>query len=184
LRALVDSQDTMAMVEALNPVPLSAGDVVFVPAGVLHAIGEGVFLVEVQEPEDLSIVLEWSGFDLDGESLGHLGVGFDLALEAVELRARSADDLSELARPAGYGLSVLPAAADPFFRMEREAIDGHVPLEPGFAILIVTEGAVGLGVLDLPRASTVVVPHAAGPLAVSGRGEVVVARPPAAPAGS
>ena len=41
---------------------------VLVPAGVLHAIGEGVLLVELQEPEDLSILLEWRGFELDGDA--------------------------------------------------------------------------------------------------------------------
>ncbi len=179
LRGLVDAQDTEALLEALNPVPVSPADVVFVPAGVLHSIGEGIFLVELQEPEDLSIVLEWRGFDLDGERDGHLGVGFDVALGAVELRAR---DAADLVRPAGYGGSVLPTPADPFFRLERAAIHGDIELEAGFAILIVTDGAVRLTALDLPRGSTVVVPHAAGPFALTGQGEVLVARPPAAPA--
>ena len=57
---------------------------VLVPAGRLHAIGEGVLLLELQEPEDLSILLEWGGFALDGERDGHLGLGFDLALSAVD----------------------------------------------------------------------------------------------------
>ena len=30
--------------------PVVAGDAVYVPPGVLHSTGEGVFLVEVQEP--------------------------------------------------------------------------------------------------------------------------------------
>ena len=184
LRALVDAQDTVALLAALNAVPVFPGDFVFVPAGVLHAIGEGIFLVEVQEPEDLSILLEWRDFELDGERDGHLGVGFDIALGAVELRARSSADLEQLVGRAGPGPSVLPAAADPFFRLERTAIDGDTELEAGFAILIVTEGTVQLGSPDLPRGSTVVIPHAAGPLALTGRGEVLVARPPAAPAGS
>jgi mannose-6-phosphate isomerase len=77
---------------------------------------------------------------------------------------------------------VLPAEADPFFRLELTAIDGDTELEAGFAILIVTEGAVRLGSLDLARGSTVVIPHSAGALAMTGRGEVLVARPPAAPA--
>ena len=182
LRALVDAQDTDALLDALHPVAVAPGDVVFVPAGVLHAIGEGVFLVEVQEPEDLSILLEWRGFELDGERDGHLGVGFDAALGAVEMRTRTAEELAGLVRPAGFGASVLPAGADPLFRLERATVDGDVELEAGFAILIVTEGAMRLGALDLARGSTVVVPHAAGPLALSGRGEVLVARPPAGPA--
>jgi mannose-6-phosphate isomerase len=74
----------------------------YVPPGVLHAVGEGVFLVELQEPEDLSILLEWRGFELDGERDGHLGLGFDLAPEAVECRSRSGEEIRQLVRPAGW----------------------------------------------------------------------------------
>jgi mannose-6-phosphate isomerase len=74
----------------------------YVPPGVLHAVGKGVFLVELQEPEDLSILLEWRGFELDGERDGHLGLGFDLALEAVECRSRSSEEIRQLVRPAGW----------------------------------------------------------------------------------
>jgi mannose-6-phosphate isomerase len=73
----------------------------YVPPGVLHAVGEGV-LVELQEPEDLSILLEWRGFELDGERDGHLGLGFDLAPEAVECRSRSSEEIRQLVRPAGW----------------------------------------------------------------------------------
>ena len=50
------------MLDALNAVDVQPGDVLFVPAGTPHAIGEGVLLVELQEPSDLSILLEWRGF--------------------------------------------------------------------------------------------------------------------------
>ena len=43
-----------------------AGDAVLCPAGVPHAIGAGVFLVEIQEPTDFSVLLEYDGFALDG----------------------------------------------------------------------------------------------------------------------
>lgn len=167
------------MLALVNRVEVVAGDVVFVPAGVLHAIGEGVLLVELQEPEDLSILLEWRGFELDGERDGHLGVGFDRALTAVDHTGMSDERLAELVGPAGYG-SVFPAAADEFFRLERVDVAGAVTLEPGFAILIVTAGSVRLGDLDLPRGSTVAVPNATGPIGLAGGGEVLVCRPPAA----
>ena len=167
LAALVVAQDTGGMLDLLHRVEVEPGDVVFVPPGVLHAIGAGVFLVELQEPEDLSILLEWEGFAVDGERDGHLGLGFDTALAAVEL---GASDVAALVGP------VLPPAADRYFRFERIAVDGTVTLDAGFSIAIVTDGAVSLG----PRGSTVVIPHSAGSLRVQGWGEVVVCRPPAA----
>jgi len=38
----------------LNEVSVSAGDIIFVPAGTVHAIGEGVLLYELQEYSDLT----------------------------------------------------------------------------------------------------------------------------------
>ena len=80
----------------MHALDLAAGDAVLVPAGLPHAIGEGAFVVELQEPTDLSILLEWSGFEIDGATDGHLGLGFDVALAAVDRRGWSADDISGL----------------------------------------------------------------------------------------
>jgi len=182
LEQLVASQDNEALLSMLHRRAVDPGDVVFVPAGVLHAIGEGVLLVELQEPEDLSILLEWRGFALDGERDGHLGLTFSVALDAVELRGRTTDEIDALVMPAGFGGSVLPVGADPFFRLEHRRIDGGVELEEGFQVLVVLEGELrdtGSG-LTLPRGSTTVVPHSAGPLVLKGAGELLSCRPPAA----
>lgn len=186
LTGLLDRGGSEQMLGLLHRVTVTPGDVVYVPPGVLHAIGEGVLLVEVQEPEDLSILLEWAGFDLDGPRDGHLGLGYPVALQAVERRGRSADEIARLVRPAGLGTSVLPAESEPYFRLERALVDGRVELAPGFAVLVVTDGALGLetvaGPLELPRGTTAVASHSAGTLRLSGRGEVLACRPPAASA--
>ena len=100
-------------------------------AGMLHAIGSGIFLVELQEPEDLSILLEWRGFEIDGAELGHLGLGFDIALAAVDRTALSPEGIHELVGPADDGASVLPRAADEYFRLERRVVDGPTRPRPG-----------------------------------------------------
>jgi mannose-6-phosphate isomerase len=54
---------------------------------------------------------------------------------------------------------VLPRAADPYFVLERVALDGEVTLGPGFAVLVVLAGdAQTGGGLTLPAGSTAVVP--------------------------
>ena len=188
LLALVERQDTDALLGLLHRVEVAPGDVVYVPPGVLHAVGAGVFLVELQEPEDLSILLEWRGFALDGERDGHLGLGFDLALQAVECRARSEDEIARLVRPAGSGPSVLPAEADPYFVLERLGLDGAATLDPGFAVLVTLTGELrvdagddareGDGGVPLPAGSTAVAPHGAGPLRLRGRADLLACRPP------
>jgi len=181
LKSLVTSQDVDPLLGMLHRVEVSSGDVVYVPPGVLHAIGEGVFLVELQEPEDLSMFLEWRDFELDGERDGHLGLGFDLALEAVECRGRSKEEVREQARAAGFGPSVLPAAADPYFVLERIALDGEANIDPGFTVLVMLTGEADLENgrrLRLGAGSTAVATNAFGRLVLRGRGEILACRPP------
>jgi mannose-6-phosphate isomerase len=197
----VAAQDAGAMLAAMNALPVVPGDAVLVPAGVPHAVGEGVFLVELQEPTDFSVLLEWDGFALDGEADGHLGLGFDLALQCLdrsgwgrerllELRGQRArggssrSDRLELARPGVEPL--LPEAADPFFRAERVQpgfAAAEAALEPSFAILVVLGGQGRLdtgagGPVDLARGDTVLVPFGAGPGLVTGRVDLIRCLPP------
>ena len=130
---------------------------------------------------NLRICRSWRGFDLDGERDGHLGLGFDLALEAVERRSRSNEEISQLARPAGFGSSVLPEAADPYFRLERIALNGQARLDPGFAVLVMLAGQIDLQdglTVHLIAGNTAVVPNDFGSRTVHGSGELLVCRPP------
>ena len=181
LLALVEAQDTAGLLALLHEVEVSPGDVVWVPPGELHAIGAGVFLLELQQPEDLSILLEWEGFALDGARDGHLGVGFATALGAVTLRRRSAEDVAQLVRTIPAAGSMFPVAADRYFRLDRVLVDGHATLDRGFAIVVVAEGGVVLERQQdviLNRGATAVVPAAAGRVRLRGRGTVLVCRPP------
>jgi mannose-6-phosphate isomerase len=186
LAGLVEAQRVEALLAGLNTVPVAAGDTVLVPAGMPHAIGRGVLLVELQEPTDFSVLLEWEGFAIDGRAEGHLGLGFDLALGCVDRAGWGPAALDRLrggrgpVRPGAERL--FPAEADPFFRAERLRPDPAVSLEAAFSILVVTEGSGQLetrgGSLELGRGDTVLVPFAAGPGAVRGRLEVVRCLPP------
>lgn len=182
LRAWVDAQDHDALLGALNPVPVSAGDAVFVPAGVPHAIGEGILIAELQEPTDLSVLIEWDGFGIDDEQAATLGLGWDVALASVE---RTARDPSALLGPRGDGAvsELLPAASAPFFTAQRVAPGGgSVQLPAGFAVVIVVEGAGTLAGLDVARGDALLVPHAAGPVDAGGDLVALVCRPPEVPA--
>ena len=87
-RRWIDTQDRAALLDSLNHLPVRAGDVVFVPGGVPHAIGAGVLIAELQEPTDFSIVCEWAGFPIRPED-SHLGIGWDAAMGALDLRAHT-----------------------------------------------------------------------------------------------
>jgi mannose-6-phosphate isomerase len=174
VREWMDAQDAGAMLGAMRELPVAAGDAIFVPAGAPHAIGEGILMVEVQEPTDLSVLLEWDGFEI-GEDEGHLGLGWDTALGALD---RSAWDEArvEALRGPGAGRSLLPPAADAWFRAER--VRGGDELDAGFSILAGLAGSGELGGVPFERGTALLVPHGAGPLTLSGDAEAIRCRPP------
>jgi mannose-6-phosphate isomerase len=164
------AQASGEMLAAMHELPVKPGDAIFVPAGTPHAIGDGILIVELQEPTDLSINLEWAGFELTEEE-SSLGLPWETALQALD---RSG--WSEQRFAATHGTE-LPTAADPYFRAEH--VKGGDTLDAGFSVVLVTEGRGTLGDIDLQRGSAVLVPYAAGELRLTGDVEAIRCRPPA-----
>jgi mannose-6-phosphate isomerase len=148
LASRIDAQDSAWMLDHLNKIPVVPGDGVVVPAGTAHATGEGVFLVEIQEPTDFSILLEWS-VTTSTRDQSHLGLGFPTALGAVDHHARTGDRLSDLLWHTDIGVAseapqrALSPAADEFFRLDllAPAADGATRVAAGFAVLVVIDGS-------------------------------------------
>lgn len=181
-----DAQDSAWMLSRMHRLPVRAGDGILVPAGQVHAVGEGVFIAEAQEPTDFSIVLEWS-VTSSGREESHLGIGFDTAMRAVSHHALDAVRLESLRRhtdPRAHDpalRSVLPAAADEFFRLgllgNGATETDRVPA--GFAAVVVLDGdgaLVGDEEITVRRGELLAVPAAFGSWAVRGV-TVVVGRP-------
>lgn len=188
LAGWVTDQDTEAFAGAMHRLPAAPGDSILVPAGIPHSIGEGVFIVELQEPTDLSVLLEWEGFDIDGARDGHLGLGFETALECVDRSSWGREELGWLravreAGPRRRGVELLfPEEADPFFRAERIRPYGTARLPEGVSILVVTAGTGtlewGAGRIDVGRGATVLIPFSAGDCVLRGSLEAIRCLPP------
>jgi mannose-6-phosphate isomerase len=185
-------QNEEAMLANLHVVDVEPGDVVLVPAGLPHAIGAGIFCLELQEPTDFSVMLEWKRFGQLPAARARLGLGDELARECVQREALSAPALQRLRRRATSGdhgvEKLFPDEADAFFRAERiRSADGPVGVEAGFAVLVALDGHGQLvseagDTLALRRGSTTLIPHSAGQITLSGPLDVVRCRPPSAKA--
>jgi mannose-6-phosphate isomerase len=85
-------QDTEKQVAALNRLPVQPGEVYLVPAGTPHAIGSGVFVVEVQEPTDYVVNAEYTlGTVRRTEAQCFMGLGFDLGMRCFNYQAVGLD---------------------------------------------------------------------------------------------
>ncbi|MGO4533334.1 class I mannose-6-phosphate isomerase [Leifsonia sp. 2MCAF36] len=178
VRAWWHGQDVDGMLAAMNRLPLTAGDTLLVPAGLAHAIGPGVTLVELQQPTDLSVLLERRTLS---ESEALLGLDLGVAIAGLTREAIPEERIHSLR--AGRGEETLfPADADPFFGAERLRVSGTRELDASFSVLVVLCGTGTLETaarsLALARGATVLTAHGDGPLALTGEVDVIRCRPP------
>ncbi len=186
LLKLVRAQDSAALLASLRRTEVQVGDAVLVPAGVAHAIDAGIFVLELQEPTDLSALLEWEGFAVDGIKDGHLGLGFETVTDALLLDPLTDSEFDSLIThnvfSGGALRSVLPLKSDGYFRAHLAPGSGDFPA--GFAVALVLDGSGSISFANAPemgitKGDAIVIPHSAGAFAFSGA-NAVVCRPPLA----
>ena len=117
---------------------------VFVPAGTPHAIGSGIFVLELQEPTDLSALLEWTDFAVDGVKDGHLGLGFDLVMDSLSYDPIPESEAKKLVIHdrlfTNSDASVFTDVADPYFRADY-LTGKSSKVDAGFSIFLALSGS-------------------------------------------
>jgi mannose-6-phosphate isomerase len=179
LLEVVESGEGSTLLQAMNRRDVSVGDVVFVPGGIPHAIDAEVFMIEPQEPPDLLVRLEWSGYAV-GTIPSDLGLGFPLALEATDRSAWNQRRLDTIvSRGVGSRDGLLPSVADAFFRVERPV--SGMELAEGFRIVVVVEGQGDLRTsrwsVPIEVGQCLLLPWSCGSVSIHGDVEVVCCRP-------
>jgi len=101
----------------LRKVPVRPGQVVYLPAGVVHALGPGVRVYEVQTPSDLTYRL----WDYGRPRELHLEKG----LEVAHLHPTSIPPFFPEPAPGGEAL-----LSTPYFRLYRYPLEGKLTLRP------------------------------------------------------
>lgn len=103
--------------EVLRRVPVKAGDAFYIPAGRVHAIGEGVTLYETQQASDLTYrMYDWNRVGADGTSRP---LHVQKAADVLDYRASSADHSLEELTYAAEGFWRTALIADAHFFVER-----------------------------------------------------------------
>lgn len=134
----------------LNRVPVKAGDIYFVPAKMVHAIGAGCLILETQEPTDFTIQPEaWCAGKRITEHTMYLGLDPDTALDVFDfdtfgeeaVKAAKKEPVKVYEKNGVLRESLISYADTPCFAVNRITLAGGKTSDlTAPAIYIVTEG--------------------------------------------
>lgn len=160
-KTLKERLENGTVADTLHSYHVRPGDCVFIPAGTVHAIGEGILLAEVQQSSDITFRLhDWGRVGTDGQPRElHVEealscIDFDRGpVEPVQPRTISEDG------PRGE----LMVESD-YFVLRRYTAESSfsLPPIPSFRVLLTLQGSgeiqSGKDTLELSRGKTVLVP--------------------------
>ena len=160
--------------ELLRKVDVRPGDVCFIPAGCVHAIGAGIMLYEIQQSSDVTYrFYDWDRIDNNGNRR--------------ELHIEKALDVTDLT----FTLDPIPAPDAPlarvldesYFTLDLMKVEGRqtVPAMNHFGLLTALEGNLTLcwpgGCRQLAKGESLYIPTTAPALALMGTGRAALAMP-------
>lgn len=152
-----------------------AGDVFFVPAGRVHAIGKGNLIFEIQESSDITYrIFDYNRTDTNGN---RRELHTDLAREAMDMKVY--DDYKFV--PAEEEEALIGCCEH--FTVSRLKTEGTRSLQLGpesFTVLMCVKGNLRLstpeGETYLRQGMTVLLPAAAGECTINGKGLILKVR--------
>lgn len=161
------------LLDDMNAVKVKPGDVVFIPSGMLHAIGAGILLAEVQQSSNSTYrVFDYMRRDKNG-NLRELHV--KKAVDVVDLKAMSVDFSPEGEAKNEGGARVTYLTGCDYFRMilvETENTYTDTADETSFISLLVLdgEGEINCGEekISLKKGSSIFIPASKGEYTVTG----------------
>jgi len=166
--ALID-KTVPSLLRTLNVVP---GKAVFVPGGLVHAIGEGCLILEVQQNSNTTYrVYDWDRVGSDGRPrMLHMRQ----ALEVIDWHAPEFDLMTPIPMKAAAAANKREKILRcDYFTMEKLALSEPEPVKPdgsSFRAIFVSEGSVELlwddGRLVIPHGRSCLVPASMPPYVI------------------
>ncbi len=153
------------LLDYVNVVKCKKGDCFFIPAGMLHAIGKGLLIAEIQQNSDTTYrVYDYDRRDAQGNAR-------ELHIEkAVEVTNTAATKVDSNSPETGI------LAACEYFTTEKITVNGEYEIEVSrdrFEILIICEGTVTINGVQYKKGDTLLVPAYIGKVDLNGNAVIL-----------
>jgi mannose-6-phosphate isomerase len=155
------------LTEVLNCVPVKKGDVFFIDAGTIHAIGKGILIAEIQQNSNTTYrVSDYGRLGADGKPRP---LHIEKALEVTKLEKPSVQENL----PSGV------LACCKYFNVKLHNIDGELKLNvdnESFSSLLVLDGEIEVGDVTLKKGECCFIPANSGEIKITGKATVIESR--------
>jgi len=175
MQKMVKEQDIEGMISFMHKVEVKPGDAIFVAPGVPHAIGEGIFMIETQEPTDFSILVEKKiGVHILKEKDCHIGLGWDKVLDTFDYQGHSFFEVNEKYRmkkamlSSNRGGKLYKLDGGEYMKscfeimLMEEVKDIEITFEGRFASIVITRGegiiSTNVGDFEVKEGETYIIP--------------------------
>jgi len=162
--------------ELLARVPARAGDFFFIPSGMVHAIGKGILLLEVQQNSDITYRI----YDYDRVGLGgqKRDLHFEKAIDVIDFQATSYQPKPYTVEVTGFAKTTYVSCD--YFTVEKWSIKEINDFKPFnvFLLLFVISGKGELiyndGSILLTKGSSIMIPANMDECQIIGNIEAIV----------
>lgn len=160
----------------LNKVEVKAGDAFFIPAGMVHALGKGVEVVEIQQTSDITYrIYDWDRVGADGKPRE---LHTALAVDAIDFGRKPEECIKKCSAVAGESVEV---ASCEYFTTNLLTVDGRVEKDyarlDSFVIYMCIGGEMQLetegGTETLKDGDTVLIPAELNDVTLTGKGSLL-----------
>ena len=163
------------LLEVTNNVPVHKGDVFFIKAGTLHAIGKGILIAEIQQNSNTTYrIYDYGRVGKDGKPRE---LHVEKAKDVTKLAPAEQYPASPVEKHDGYD-SKLMASCD-YFTTYVMNIDGEAALtadEKSFNSLLILDGEVTVGGVKAKKGDSVFITAGTGGYTVSGKAQLVLTK--------
>ena len=163
--------------ETVNKVKVKKGDLFFIEAGTLHAIGSGILLAEIQQNSNTTYrVYDYGRVGADGKPR-ELHVEKAIDVTNCVPPTRSTDPEGELVEYDNYSTQLLTECD--LFSVKKVSIkdffDG-VADEKSFVSVLVTDGVGTIDGIDIKKGDSLFIPANYGTFTIKGNIEAIITR--------
>ena len=153
LKNWIETQNIEAIEKCFDRIPVKPGDVILLPGGRPHALGEGILMLEIMEPSDLAVRFEFErcGYVIP-EQARFMGKGIETALDVFNYEPVPPEKIDEEFRCQPTVISddgsgnlleeLIGSDKTPCFIVERATVNGCFKRkQKSFFIGIVSQGS-------------------------------------------